>query len=176
MSSRTMEYGNLRMSLPSGWSDATQIVAAGPAENGFRSSLAVSSEPARPRETLAQYVARVLPMLGRMTEQFQLVAERPATFGELNGFLREYTHVTRGVKLGQLQFYVMRDGVVHTFTYTQRAERMAISRFTAEKLFASVKLGPPAGAAGAPVPAPAPVPIRPRSNVVELRFMRRIAA
>jgi hypothetical protein len=159
MSSRTMQHGNLRMSLPDGWSDATQIVAVGPMEKGFRSSLAVSSEPAAPREGLAQHAARVLPML---------VSEGPATFGTQNGFLREYRHVARGAKLAQLQFYVLSGGLVHTFTYTQLAERMTVSRATAERLFASVFLG------DAPVATPMSPRIRPKG--VHFRFMRSIAA
>ncbi|SEN02018.1 hypothetical protein SAMN05444354_12873 [Stigmatella aurantiaca] len=168
MSSRTMQHGNLRMSLPEGWSDATQIVAVGPMEKGFRSSLAVSSEPAAPREGLGQHAARVLPMLRKVTEQFELVAEGPATFGTQNGFLREYRHVARGVKLSQLQFYVLSGGLVHTFTYTQLAERMTVSRATAERLFASVFLG------DAPVATPMSPRIRPKG--VHFRFLRSIAA
>jgi hypothetical protein len=168
MSGRTMQYGNLKMSLPDGWSDATQIVATGPSENGFRSSLAASCEPARPKETAAEYAKRVLPMLSKVTEQFQLVSERPATFGSVTGFVREYTHMARGAKLAQIQFYVVRDGAAHTFTYTQRAERINVSRHVAERLFASVQLTQPTVAA--------PAPMRARARYVEPRFRRFIAA
>ncbi|MDY7224783.1 DcrB-related protein [Hyalangium rubrum] len=171
MSPRTMQYGNLRMTLPEGWSDGTQIVATGPAEQGFRSSLAVSSEPARPRETVTEYAARVAGMLSKVTEQFELVSERPATYGSVSGFMREYTHVARGVKLAQIQFYVLREGVVHTFTYTQRAERINVSRHVAERLFASVNLAP----VSAPGASAAPV-MRARARYVEPRFRRIIAA
>lgn len=171
MNARTMQYGNLRMSLPEGWSDATQIVATGPAEQGFRSSLAVSSEPAKPRETVKEYATRVAGMLSKVVEQFELLSEREATFGNNNGFVREYTHVARGVKLAQIQFYVLRDGVVHTFTYTQRAEKLAMSRHTAERLFSSVNLGPAAQSA-----APAAPVMRARARYVEPRFRRLIAA
>jgi hypothetical protein len=173
-----MQYGNLQMALPEGWSDATQIVATGPAEDGFRSSLAYSSEALRPRETPPQYAARMLAVLSRVTEQFQLVAERPATFGTLSGFLREYTHMARGVKLAQLQFYVLADGRVHTFTFTQRAERMPATRHIAEKLLASATLGgsstAPAASALAPT-APAAMRARP-SKYIEPRHLRIIAA
>jgi hypothetical protein len=173
MNSRTMQHGNLRMSLPDGWSDATQIVAAGPVEDGFRSSLAYTSEPLRPRETPPQFAARMLAVLKGSTEQFQLVGERTATFGLLAGFLREYTHVARGVKLAQLQFYVVREGVVHMFTFTQKAERMQASRPVAEKLFASATLGVPAASAS----APNVLPMRARtSKYIEPRLMRLIAA
>jgi hypothetical protein len=168
MDRRTMQYGNLRMSLPEGWSDATQIVATGPSEGGFRSSLAVLCEPARPRETVTEYAQRVLSMLSKATEQFTLVSERPATFGNLSGFLREYTHMARGTKLAQLQFYVLRDGVAHTFTYTQRAERLNVSRHVAERLFSSVSLAQPTAAT--------PPPMRARTRYVEPRFRRVIAA
>jgi hypothetical protein len=172
MNPRTMQYGNLRMTLPEGWSDGTQILATGPAEQGFRSSLAVLAEPARPRETVADYAARVGGMLSKVTEQFELVSERAATFGSTSGFVREYTHLARGVKLTQIQFYVLREGVVHTFTYTQRTERINVNRHVAEKLFASVNLTPASvpGAAGS-----GPV-MRARARYVEPRFRRLIAA
>jgi hypothetical protein len=168
MSARTMQYSGLQMSLPEGWSDATQIVATGPVEDGFRSSLAYSSEPLPPGETPAQYAARMLLVLSRGAERFQLVSERPATFGKLSGLLREYTHMARGVKLAQLQFYVLRDGVVHTFTYTQRAERLQASRPVAEKLLASVSLGPATGSSSGST--------RSRPNTIEPKHMRFIAA
>ncbi len=171
MNPRTMQYGNLRMSLPEGWSDGTQILATGPAEQGFRSSLAVMTEAAKPRETVVEYAARVAGMLSKVTEQFELVSERPATYGNVSGFLREYNHVARGVKLTQIQFYVIREGLAYTFTYTQRAEKMTMSRATAEKLFSSVTLNTPAAAA----PSSAPV-MRARARYVEPRFRRLIAA
>ncbi|MFL5343240.1 MAG: DcrB-related protein [Hyalangium sp.] len=173
MNARTMQYGNLQMSLPDGWSDATQIVAAGPVEDGFRSSLAYTSEQLRPRETPPQFAARMLASIKNSTEQFELVGERTATFGTLAGFLREYTHVVRGVKLAQLQFYVVRPGVVHMFTFTQKAERMQASRPVAEKLFASANLGMPV----APAAASNVLPMRAQnSKYIEPRLMRLIAA
>ncbi len=172
MNARTMQHGNLRMALPDGWSDATQIVAAGPVENGFRSSLAYTSESLRPRETPPQFAARMLAMLKSSTEQFELVGERTATFGLLGGFLREYTHVVRGEKLAQLQFYVVREGVVHMFTFTQKAERMQASRPVAEKLFASASLGVPAASSS----ASNVLPMRRTSKYIEPRLMRLIAA
>jgi hypothetical protein len=176
MSSRTMQHGNLQMALPEGWSDATQIVAAGPVEDGFRSSLAYTSETLRPRETPPQFAARMLTVLKAATEQFQLVNERTATFGQLAGFLREYTHVSRGVKLAQLQFYVVREGgVVHMFTFTQKAERMQASRAVAERLFASASVGAPPSSSPAASGAPSPMRARP-SRYIEPRHMRIIAA
>jgi hypothetical protein len=170
MNSRTMQYGSLQMTLPDGWSDATQIVAAGPVEDGFRSSLAYTTEELRPRETPPQFAQRMLAVLKSSTEEFQLVAERPATFGLLGGFLREYTHTSRGVKLAQLQFYVARQGVVHIFTFTQKAERLAASRPVAEKLFATASLGAAPSASGT-------APMRARtSRYIEPRHMRLIAA
>jgi hypothetical protein len=172
MNTRTMQYGNLRMTLPEGWSDGTQILATGPAEQGFRSSLAVMTEPAKPRETVAEYAGRVAGMLSKMTEQFELVSERPATYGNVSGFVREYNHLARGVKLTQIQFYVIREGVAYTFTYTQRNERIGMGRATAEKLFASVNLTPPSAPAAA---GSGPV-MRARARYVEPRFRRIIAA
>jgi hypothetical protein len=175
MNSRTMQYGSLQMTLPDGWSDATQIVAAGPVEDGFRSSLAYTTEELRLRETPPQFAARMLAVLKSSTEEFQLVAERPATFGLLGGFLREYTHLSRGVKLAQLQFYVVRAGVVHIFTFTQKAERLAATRHVAEKLFATASVGAAPSASAPAVAGPAPMRAR-TSRYIEPRHMRIIAA
>jgi len=164
----TMQYGNFRMTLPDGWSDATQVVATGPSDGGFRSSLATSCEPAKPRETVTEYAQRMLPTLSKVTEQFQLVSERAATFGSLSGFVREYSHMARGVMITQIQFYVIKDGLAHTFTYTQRTERIAVSRHVAERLFSSVSLVQPTAAT--------PPVMRARTRYVEPRFRRLIAA
>jgi hypothetical protein len=176
MSSRTMQYGSLQMSLPEGWSDATQIVASGPVEDGgFRSTLGYTTEAIRPRETPPQFAARMLAQMRQQHEGLQLVAEKPATFGGMGGFLRETTHVAHGMKLAQLHFYVARGGVVHLFTFTQRAERLQASRAMAEKLFASATLSAPAAAPGAPA-STLPPSMRPRPKYVEPRHLRIIAA
>jgi hypothetical protein len=176
MSSRTMQYGSLQMSLPEGWSDATQIVASGPSEDGFRSTLGYKTEAILPRESPPQFAARMLAHLRQMHEGLQLVSEKPATFGTMGGFLRETTHVAHGMKLAQLHFYVARGGVVHIFTFTQRAERLPASRATAEKLFASATLSVPAAAPGAPASSTLPPSMRPRPQFIEPRHLRIIAA
>jgi hypothetical protein len=170
MSSNTMKYGNLEMSLPEGWSDATQIVAQGPVEEGFRSSLTYVAEPLKAGETPPQYAARMLGTL-KTAEQFQMVSEKPANFGKVKGFLRETTHQARGMKLAQLHFYVLSGGVVHTFTFTQRAERLQATRQVAEKLFASVSLGGSSMAGGAGAPG-----ARPKPKFIEPKHLRIIAA
>ena len=175
MSSRTMQYGSLQMSLPEGWSDATQIVASGPVEDGFRSSLGYTMEAIRPRETPPQFAARMLSQMREKLEGVQLVAEKPATFGTMGGFLRETTHVAHGMKLAQLHFYVARAGVVHIFTFTQRAERLQASRAVAEKLFASATLSAPAEAKAASV-STLPSSTRQRPSYIEPRHLRIIAA
>lgn len=176
MSSRTMQYGSLQMSLPEGWSDATQIVASGPVEDGFRSSLGYTTEAIRPRETPPQFAARMLAQMREKLEGVQLVAEKPATFGTMGGFLRETTHVAHGMKLAQLHFYVARAGVVHIFTFTQRAERLQASRAVAEKLFASATLSAPAEAKAAASVSSLPSATRQRPSYIEPRHLRIIAA
>jgi hypothetical protein len=175
MNSRTMQYGSLQMSLPEGWSDATQIVASGPVENGFRSTLGYKAEPVLPREMPPQFAARMLSQLKEAQEQFQLVSERPATFGTNGGFLRETTHMANGVKLAQLHFYVARGGMVHIFTFTQRAERLQATRAVAERLFASANLAAPAMGSNVPSSA-APQAMRSRPKYIEPRHLRIIAA
>jgi len=175
MNARTMQYGSLQMTLPEGWSDATRIVASGPMEDGFQSSLGYRTEAVLSRETPPQFAVRMLNQMRQMHEGVQLVAEKPATFGAMGGFLRETTHVAHGMKLAQLHFYVARGGVVHIFTFTQKAERLQASRAIAEKLFASATLSAPAAAPGAPA-STLPPAMRPRPKYVEPRHLRIIAA
>ena len=174
MSANTMQYGSLQMSLPEGWADATQIVASGPVEDGFRSTLGYKVEPVRPRELPVQFAARMLSKLKETQEQFQLVSERPATFGTNGGFLRETTHVANGVKLAQLHFYVARAGAVHMFTFTQKAERLQATRAVAERMFGSANVSASA-APGAPSSS-MPGAARPRPKYIEPRHLRIIAA
>jgi hypothetical protein len=175
MSANTMQYGSLQMSLPEGWSDATQIVASGPVEDGFRSTLGYKTEAVRPRELPPQFAARMLAKLKETQEQFELVSERPMTFGTNGGFLRETTHVANGVKLAQLHFYVARAGVVHIFTFTNKAERLQATRAVAERMFASANVGVPAAGPGAPASGPNRGG-RPMPKYIEPRHLRIIAA
>jgi hypothetical protein len=163
------------MSLPEGWTDATQIVASGPVEDGYRSSLSYKVERVLPREMPAQFAARMLARLREMQEGFQLVSERPATFGTNGGFLRETVHVAHGMKLAQLHFYVARAGVVHVFTFTQKAERLQASRAVAERMFASADVSAPAAGAGASASG-MPRAARPMPKYIEPRHLRLIAA
>jgi hypothetical protein len=162
-----MQYGSLQMPLAEGWSDATEIVASGPVEDGFRSTLSYKVETVRPREMPPQFATRMLAKLKETHEQFQLVSERPATFGTNGGFLRETTHVAHGVKLAQLHFYVARAGVVHVFTFTQKAERLQATRAVAERMFGSASVG---------VSAPNRGGGRPMPKYIEPRHLRIIAA
>jgi hypothetical protein len=174
MNANTMQYGSLQMTLPEGWSDATQIVASGPVEDGYRSSLSYKVEPVLPREMPAQFAARMLSRLREMQEGFQLVSERPATFGTNGGFLRETTHVAHGMKLAQLHFYVARAGVVHVFTFTQKAERLQATRAVAERMFGSANVSAPG--AGVSAPGMNRGGGRPMPKYIEPRHLRLIAA
>ncbi len=72
------------------------------------------------------------------------MSERKATFGANAGLLREYTFRMQSLPLAQLQFYVLREEVAFTFTYTQLAHRLDATRADAEALLASVTLDPTA--------------------------------
>lgn len=139
MAPRSIRHGPLRVSLPDGWFDASQVVAVGPEEDGFRANLVVSLEPAVPGESLERFAARMLEGV-RTAEAFQQVSERKATFGANAGLLREYTFRMHSLPLAQLQFYVLREQVAFTFTYTQLAHRLDATRAVAESLLASVTL------------------------------------
>ncbi|MDY7232163.1 DcrB-related protein [Hyalangium rubrum] len=131
----TIRHGPLTIPLPEGWFDASQVVAMGPEEAGFRSSLVVSVEPALAEETSQQFAARLLPAIRKVAPGFNLVEEKAANFGGKDGVLRECTFNVEGALVSQLQFYLVRSGVGLTFTYTQLASRLKDTRAVAEKFF-----------------------------------------
>lgn len=137
----SIRHGSLTLPLPTDWVDASQVVALGPLEGTFRTSLVVSLEPIQPDETAQQFAARRLPEVRKVAPEFSLVAEKQATFGGKEGWLREQTFLVEGVRIAQLQFHVVKDGTGFTFTYTQRADRLKRSRDVAEAFFASAQLG-----------------------------------
>lgn len=137
----SIRHGPLTLPLPTGWFDASQVVAMGPQEGTFRTSLVVSLEPVTPEETAEQFAARMLPQVRKVAPEFTLVAEKAASFGDKAGFLREHTFAVEGVRIAQLQFYLVRDGAGYTFTYTQRADRLKKTRDVAEQFFASAQVG-----------------------------------
>lgn len=137
----SIKHGPLTLSLPEGWFDASQVVAMGPEEGGFRTSMVVSLEPVHSGETVQQFAARMLPQVQKVAPGFSLVAEKAATYGDKEGVLREHTFTVEGLRVAQLQFLLVKNGVGYTFTYTQRADRLARTRAVAEQLFASAKVG-----------------------------------
>jgi len=136
----TIRHGPLTIPLPEGWFDASQVVAMGPEEAGFRSSLVVSVEPARKAETVEQFSARLLPGVRKVAPGFVLIAEQLANFGGKDGVLREYTYEIEGTVVAQLQFYLVKSEIGLTFTYTQLAARLKDTRAVAEKFFTGTQV------------------------------------
>jgi len=130
------------VSLPSGWLDASQVVALGPEEGGFRPNLVVGHEPCA--GTAAEFAAALLPQLRKALPALAVAKEGPATFGALSGFLREQTFTSEGQKVAQLQFFVVQGRTVHTFTFTHLAGKLDSRRRIAGKIFAGLELAEPA--------------------------------
>lgn len=137
----TINYNGIKVPLPAGWEDGTQVVALGPVDNGFRPNMVASTEPAKPGETAEKFAARTLPSLRQALTGYKLVKEGMTTLGKRTGFLREHSFNAGGQVLSQLQFYVLQGGKAFTFTFTHLAGRFAQVRATGEKLFGSVELG-----------------------------------
>jgi hypothetical protein len=140
-SEQFIRHGLLTLSLPDGWLDMSQVVALGPEEDGFRSSLVISLEPVFSHETVQDFAERLLPGLQQLSADFGVVSESDAVFGDKEGVLREHTFTSQGVHLAQLQFYTLKWGMGLTFTYTQRAEKLPETRGLAESLFAKARIG-----------------------------------
>lgn len=141
----TMRYGEISLTLPADWQDASQILAVGPEIAGFRPNLAVTFEAAAdPAEDAADYAERTLPTVRRMIGNLKVVSEDHARIGGSSGYLREQTMTLGGRNLIQLQFFTRRGGRFFTFTLTHLAEEAEDARALAQKLFAQAHI---AGAA-----------------------------
>jgi hypothetical protein len=137
--SSLIKHGALRLTLPEGWLDASQVVAVGPEDQGFRPNIVVSIEPLPAGETLTRFAQRSLKNL-RTADGFSLVEERTATFGPHQGVLREYSFSVQGIRLAQFQFQIVKDQVGYSLTYCQRPEKMAATRGVAERFFAAAQV------------------------------------
>jgi hypothetical protein len=136
-----IRHGLLTLPLPEGWLDMSQVMALGPEDDGFRSSLVVSMEPVSAHESVWDFAERTLQGLQQISADFEVVTEGQAIFGGKEGVLREHTFSAQGVHVAQLQFYTLKWDLGWTFTYTQRAEQLQETRALAESLFAQARLG-----------------------------------
>lgn len=147
MSQNVIQHAYLSVPLPDGWEDASQVIALGLEEDGFRPNLVFSQEGTEPGESPDQFAARQLPELRMALTGYTVLREGPARFGPNFGYLREHAfHMDRG-EIGQFQFYVLLGGRCYTFTFTHLRERLERVRPLAERMFAQARLTPLAGAA-----------------------------
>ena len=142
MSGSTFRHNYLTISLPDLWEDASQVIALGPEDGGFRPNVVFSDEPTKPGETAIQYAARQLPQLELALTGYTLINERSARFGPNSGFLREHTFSMDKGDIRQFQFYVIISGRAYTLTFTNLNERFESARTTAEMLFANTRIVP----------------------------------
>lgn len=140
---RLFQHGDLSLPLPPDWQDATDLVLVGPEESAFRPNLTILGRPDPRGRTAEQCAQDALPGLRKRARDFQLLSEGPAQFGALSGSLLEFTFEHAGTPLGQEQFFVVHEGLVWCFTYTQRAWRFQESRPFAKLLIGSAQLQTP---------------------------------
>jgi hypothetical protein len=140
-----MQHNYLTVPLPADWEDASQVIALGPEQHGFRSNLVFSQESTEFGETAADFAERQLPKLQEALLKYQVVKEGPARYGPNSGYLREHTFsidIDKG-EIGQLQFYCVMGGRCYTFTFTHVKGSLDAAKPIAEKMFAQARLNPP---------------------------------
>jgi hypothetical protein len=136
----SLRLGDFSVQPPSGW--ISQLIAAGPVDGGFRPNLVALSTPSLPGETAEQFAVRVASEASQGVLAYQIVKEGNATFGDVSGWLRHHTFLQGSTPIGQLQLYVVSDGVARTFTFTHLADRLEDARPLAEEMFSSIRLVP----------------------------------
>jgi len=136
----SLRLGDFAFQPPGGWT--SQLLATGPLEGGFRPNLIALASPSLPDETAEQFAARTAGEARQNVVDYRIVKEGMATFGEVSGWLREHTFLQGSVRIGQLQLYVVSDGVARTLTFTHLADRLEGARKLAEELFGSIRLFP----------------------------------
>ena len=150
---RTMRHGDISLTIPDNWQDATQIFAIGPEVAGFRPNLSVGFDAALDDEEEADgYAERMLPAARRMFKDLKVVSEGDTKIGPYSGYLREQTFTASGRKLVQLHFMVRRGGRFYNLTFTHLAEEVEDARELAQQLIASAHLGGAAEAAALKIP------------------------
>ena len=152
MTANIIEHNYLSVALPEDWEDASQVMALGPEDSGFRPNLVFSQEPTLPGETDIAFATRQLPELRQALGDYDyvLINEGEARFGQNLGFLREHTFTFEETQLRQFQFYIIQGDRCSTFTFTHRDDRFSSVRAIAEKMFAQAWLMPHRAAAATP--------------------------
>jgi hypothetical protein len=135
-----LEHNFLTLTMPADWEDASQVIALGPEDDGFRPNLVFSSEPVRRGEDSAAFAARQLPQLQDALDYYQVISEAPAAYGPNRGYLRHHAFRMEQGEVGQLQFYVVAAGRAHTFTFTHLREKFPEALKMGEYLFAQARL------------------------------------
>lgn len=140
---RTLVHDYLTLYLPEGWTDASQVIALGRAEGGFRPNIVFSQEPTKNFETVEEFAARQLLQLKEALARYELLEQGAITFGQLPGYLRQHAFKMDKGWIGQLQFYHVRDGRCYTFTLTHLKEHLHTLKPIAEELLSRLQLTPP---------------------------------
>jgi hypothetical protein len=136
----SLRLGDFSFQPPAGWSP--QLLATGPVEGGFRPNLIALATPSAPGETAEQFAVRTATEASKNVVAYQIVQEGNATFGEISGWLRHHTFLQGSTRIGQLQLYVVSDGVARTITFTHLADRLEGAREIANEIFGSIRLFP----------------------------------
>lgn len=69
-----------------------------------------------------------------------MLSQTATKYGAWSGYLRVYQLNDGNAQLVQLQFFVVRNAVAYTLTFTHRRERLEAARKLAEQMFAQLRL------------------------------------
>ncbi|MFL6448703.1 MAG: DcrB-related protein [Bryobacteraceae bacterium] len=143
----TLQHNYLMLPLPAGWEDASQVIAIGQEDSGFRPNVIFSQEPALAGENAAKFAARHVVPLRRTLVGYAILKEENTTFGPNSGFLREHTFRSDGRDMGQIQFYMVIAYRAYTFTFTHLKDKFPGFRPLAIRMLEQARLALPRGTA-----------------------------
>ncbi|MEO0813271.1 MAG: DcrB-related protein [Myxococcota bacterium] len=133
---------SLRLQMPSGWSDQSQLVGLGPQRpDGTQPNIVVVREPAGTSPTAEDFAENSLKELRASAAGYSLKKDLKKSFAGRSGILRFHELQDEGRTLSQVVFYFLAQGVPTAVVFTDTVSRADALRTLAESTLRSIQLG-----------------------------------
>jgi hypothetical protein len=123
---KEFSHHDFSIGLPPRWIDSTVVVLAGPPNEGYSPNITVTREQLEFRLSVEEYAAEQLIALrqGLAEKSYKVLEEGPLSLGPAGAFQRVHRFEVEeeGLRITQLQIYLVRGGEALTITCTHRSE------------------------------------------------------